>query len=242
MITLPTVNEMSEDGAVKSAIPEMPEFLQVRFREVLALQRELETLEGSLRTFPRIMPWSSISSGIAQQKRSHEKRISDLRIQITALRRIAAAVRLGYDPYTTPKGWWAGFVGEPYEWWDKYENWKETAPALNAVFNAPMPIEVLEKYKNAEKSGLFDHFVVVSPNPVLFQTRPAPLYCDPFLLGFIGTDSSKPEFRLGTVEQDNEKRNYRLSATPCFRVENVVGLEIAHWNLEEDRHAAGLSF
>ena len=227
-VPLLTVSELASSGAVQQeVVPRLPDHLQVRFGDVLQLQEELEILENGLKRLGWRAP--------GQQKSVYRERIGVIKTQIAGLQKAAAAVRQGYEPYTPPKKWYGGFLHRaPYSSGPYVQN---PTTALDLTFSTPIPLQVLAQYKEAVATRLFDEFLVVSPDPDHFE-GPRSLFCEPALVGYVGTEAEPIRFRRHW--RQNEQGNRWISNVPRFSVQNGTSLLIAAWDLSRDREAAGL--
>lgn len=196
------------------------------------LQGELDELIRNRKQLPWRIP------GAQEQVYKERRRV--LEAQLRGLGKIAAAVKAGYEPYTPPEKWYGGFL-EAVNPWDWTLPLSEgvgglTGKTLEMRFSTPIPAEVLLKYQAAKRTGLFDQFLVVAPDPSLFETISS-LFCEPAIVGYVGTEREKLGFASNREWQHNKGWIYHL---PRFHVGNGTGFLIAMWDMEKDRQFAGL--
>lgn len=111
---------------------------------------------------------------------------------------------------------------------------------LNLEFNAPVPVEVIAKYREARDTKFFSRFVIASPDYQLFKETPRTLFNEPVLVGLVAeTVGQKIEFDR---TNNQRRREWQQEGVPGTKIKNGVGFLIAHWDLEKDRKAAGLNF
>lgn len=214
----------------------IPEYLQVRFNDYRRLQEEYDTLVSTLRErggfrglvgrkMPRI------------QYDNCRARIREIEFQVRALCNVATAIRMGYEPYSVPTDWHAGYAERPKGSFDDWgiDTWRTTSEPLRRTFRAPMPPDVLDEYRRAKLSGLFTHFIVAAPDPTLFEV-PSSMFCDPVLIGYIPQEVAG--MRFGTPLRWERLRSFEQ---PGLHVRNGVGFLISMWDLEKDREVAGIN-
>ncbi len=230
-VPLLTVSELASSEAVqREVVPQLPDYLQVRFGNVLQLQEELEILEPGLRRLGWRAP--------GQQKEVYKGRIRVIKAQIAGLQKVAAAIRQGYEPYTPPEKWHGGFLHQAeVPPWSNDPTARNPITTLDLTFSTPIPLQILAKYKGAVATRLFDEFLIVSPDPDHFE-GPRSLFCEPALVGYVGTEAEPIRFRRHW--RQNEQGNRWISNVPRFSVQNGTSLLIAAWDLSRDREAAGL--
>lgn len=151
----------------------------------------------------------------AQWDISREHR-TDLEMQLRRLSRYESVVKAGYEPTTPPTAWFVGFmravprsVSNRREWFpgrrtpDRWVNQPE-----RLVFTAPVPSDVMEKYRQAVPVFGEENLRVYSPTINDFAADMRPLPVDPVIIG-----------RLDWNPQEGEKPTY---------------YEIARWDVDKD--------
>jgi hypothetical protein len=216
------VEELVRDEVLREALPRLPDYLQTRFTGLPRIEEEINQLKANLEELrdEEIPPWAA---------RVYEHRIGELESIIKGLHKVAAVVRLGFEPYTPPAEWWCGFV-EP----DRFVDWALTPentgdPDMNPleyVFQAPIPPTPLREYLAAKRTGLFDQFLVVSPDRKHFR-QISPSDADPVIVGYVSTSGP---VHFGWKEE-----------APHLDVRKGTGFWITGWNLREDRETAGVN-
>lgn len=234
------------DNDVKRALPRFPEYLVQRFRDYNQLQTELDTLRKTLRD------QAGGLFGLGRRMSStqvdvYRTRVRDLEAQLAHMIDMAHAIRLGYEPYKVPGKWYAGYAEV-----DSNTVWTHAASrvdpqgsnpgsdTLQWQFSAPMPAPVLEKFRKAKKTGLFDQFIVAAPDRSLFRQVQS-MFCEPSLIGYIA--SGRGHVRFGQpYKRNNADGRWTTEVQPGLHIEGGAGFLIAMWDLEKDRRAAGLGF
>lgn len=208
------IAERVSDDEIDALIPRLPASFGVT--TVVGIREELAILQETLRERGGSL------FGIGTQMPQGQKEAYKTRIRV--LERVLGALELGYTPYSVPKNFWAGRLN-PDDW-----------SGLQLVFRAPMPREVLEKYKKAKRTKLFDCFVVASPDETLFREAPS-MFCEPVLVGFVGSN-----MYLYLSHPEGQRANGSSQRTTGLITNGGTGFLIAMWDLEKDRKAAGLDF
>lgn len=169
-------------------------------QEIADLEKTLKKHSGFLFGIGRTMP--------AQQIRAYW-------VRLDFLRTVKMALELGFEPYTPPRNWYAGFLDE---------KGRRRSPMRTSEFNyfkALIPPAALARYQTALKAKVFDNFVVASPNKEHFQRIVQPV-TDPVLVGYIGTQGKPPAIAT------SQSAYYHL------QVKDGVGFLIAMWGIADD--------
>lgn len=170
------------------------------------------------------------------QQQAYEARMADLAAKVEGAWRVTEAIKLGYDPYSVPNTFYAGTLSRK-EAWAMRGSWFDRGQGNNVskFFNAPMPVEVLEKLHEAQERQLFSRFIVASADKSLFTELPAPLFVEPVLVGFITTDRRGLNLRQNDNIAETAGLNpkpYKIN--PGLEVRNGIGFLVAHWDLSKD--------
>lgn len=167
------------------------------------------------------------------QRRVLEARLRTVSTELRGITNLNRITELGYAPFKPNPKWVLGLADEDDRVVVDHE-WQTGTGAIlvdsGRYFNAPMPAEVITKWAQARSTGLFDLFMVSSPDSDQFATsRPRPIWtADPILIGFIATRASA---RISGFSGDQFSR--------LANAQNVVGFLIAQWDLQHDLEKGG---
>ncbi len=224
----------------KTEVPFFPDYINVRMRNYQNLREELKILEQTLREkrgnflgFGQKMSTSQITA--------HETRIQEIKVQMRGLICVGLALKAGYEPYSPPENWYAGYAERPSDPWGI--NFVDTTFTRNGGsarqdgnrqislgFSTPMPVTTIEKFEKAKKSGYFKAFIVAAPDLSLFQQ--GSLFCEPALIGYVQTETN---IGFGQPWKINS------GIQPGLIVNGAVGFKIDLWDLEKDREFSGIN-
>jgi hypothetical protein len=220
--------------------------------ELSSLKQELEELEDTLRQRKGLLKPFGLSIPETQVN-TLTVRAANIRGRLRVLLRVAKAIYMGYEPYTPPTNWYAGFV-EPgdrvrYSAMNKFKKNPDThlnegTRGLSWGFSAPMPKAALVSYKRARKSGLFACFIGCAPSRDLFSDIIPSLNEDPVVISYIATQGDN-NLRFGQPFKEVYLSEHNWTDTevqPGLIVEGGVGFLVHAWGHKEDRRAAGLNF
>jgi len=171
------------------------------------------------------------------QQEAYAARIAELEAKINGAWKVTEAIKRGYEPYTVPNTLYVGTMSrkEAIEMRGDWADRAERGNNISSFFNAPMPVEVLEKLYEAQKSMLFGRFVVASADKSLFTELPAPLFVEPVLVGFIETGNRGLVLRQNdNIVKTSGPSREPLRISPGLAVQRGVGFLIAHWDLARD--------
>ena len=228
---------------VATALAIQPDFLDALPSSVkpvvlasIQAARELRTLEAI-----------RLPSGAPRQQRDiYRNRVRELRATADSALRIIVALKRGYQPYTIPPSWYAGYVeAPPRESWALASSLTPRNMATYSsmayqpilyVFGRPLPPDVLAKYVPLKKEGLFDAMLVAAPNPDYFvrpqRNASGSLFVEPVLVGYIATGDFRGDgYNMGLCFARSSK------TVPHIRMAGGIGFLIAHWDLEDDLQA-----
>lgn len=170
------------------------------------------------------------------QLEAYEARMTDLAAKVEGAWKVTEAIKLGYDPYSVPDTFYVGTLSQK-EAWEMRGQWSDRGRGNNIskFFNAPMPVEVLEKLNRAQEAQLFGKFVVASADKSLFTELPAPLFVEPVLVGFVITDRRGLNLRQNDNIAETAGPNSKpYKIDPGLKVRNGIGFLVAHWDLSKD--------
>lgn len=195
------------------------------------LRAERDQIVASL----NLRAWGGLRSAVpAGQRRVLESRYRTITRELRGIANLNRITELGYAPFKPNPKWIMGLADSDDRRVEDHA-WITGSGAISVdqgstrYFNAPMPAEVIAKWAQAKRTGLFDLFMVSSPDSDKFATaRPRPIWtADPILIGFIATQSNASI--TGFTGE-----TYRAGTT-----ENVVGFLIAQWDLQHDLEKSG---
>lgn len=114
---------------------------------------------------------------------------------------------------------------------------------LGLEFKTPIPSNILEKYQLAKSTGLFEAYLVAGPNFEDFRVTRTML-TEPVMVGLIRANkrekivfNTTSRQRAGGHEDLGQRERF-----PGVVIKNANAFLIGHWDLTQDRQAAGLSF
>ena len=208
---------------------------------LVALKEEQHLLKQVLQERgPRIeLRWPQIRLGgdlFDHQVDLYRKRLAEIGHIVAAIEKaygkMFTALERGYEPYTCPKGWTTGRV-------------ERLVKSDYRLFVGIIPQENLRKYRDAKSSGMFDEFLVASPNEADFlsvsQPIPPPIVqprFDPAIIGYINLPQ-EPGWISRSVTYKNPYSKHGLVEKIKIR---RAGFLITMWGLKEDRATAGMDF
>jgi hypothetical protein len=222
---------LAEEAAKKAAVLAVAtNALTVATAPAEALVSERDQIIESL----RLTKWGGLVSAVPRGQRDIlQTRLRTVTRELHGIERIKHAKEL-YDPFIPNPAWVLGLADLNDAKRDSIGHWESvgsgaiTASLNRRYYNAPMPAQAISAWAKAKSTGLFDLFVVSSPDANQFATsRVRPLWtADPILIGLIASDrGASIEGYTGQV--DSLRRG---SGT----MGGCVGFLIAQWDLQHD--------
>lgn len=206
-------------GDDKLKVPNFPSSLVPVIKEAAEAFAEYQELVSTQKRIK--LPWG--------QKEVYRDRIRQIETQLLCARKVIEAVRLGYEPYTIPDNFYVGLINERD---------MGRGVVIGLIFQAPMPAKIIDQYTGAQRTKLFDNFLVASPDRSIFR-QVSSLACEPVLVGFVRMIPERILFFQKFIGyEDGATRRF----APGVKVNGGIGFLIAHWDLAKDRKASGLDF
>lgn len=129
------------------------------------------------------------------QKEADTARMADLAFKVESAWKVTEAIRLGYNPYTEANPFYV--------------------ERLSRRFDHSMPVEDLEKLRQAQEAQLFSRFIYVLADQSFSHCH------EPAIVGFIATE------RSGLMLKHHEKTAERK---PLLEVDNGIGFLVVQWD------------